>query len=159
MSGTEYLPSGPYVRGNPFTQIPLEHESKTHLVGRESIVTPIASQMINGTSGIHLIVGESGSGRTSLLQCLSENDTRHIGSIWPSSDPVSRFLDEALVAFTKLFKVPPTPHAVANALTNHLNSLQGPLPLIAFDYNTPSSEENACNGSICCNSQTNVWLG
>lgn len=141
MSGTEYLPSGPYVRGNPFTQIPLEHESKTHLVGRESIVTPIASQMINGTSGIHLIVGESGSGRTSLLQCLSENDSRHIGSIWPSSDPVSRFLDEALVAFTKLFKVPPTPHAVANALTNHLNSLQGPLPLIAFDYNTPSSEE------------------
>ena len=37
--------------------------------------------------------------------------------------------------------MPPTPHAVANALTNHLNGLQGPLPLIAFDYNTPSSEE------------------
>ena len=141
MSGTEYLPSGPYVRGNPFTQLPLEHESKTHLVGRESIVTPIASQMINGTSGIHLIVGEPGSGRTSLLQCLAENDARHIGSIWPSSDPVSRFLDEALVAFTKVFKVPPTPHAVANALTTHLNGLQGPLPLIAFDYNTPSSVE------------------
>ena len=62
MSGTEYLPSGPYVRGNPFTQLPLEHKDKTHLVGRESIVTPLASQMINGTSGIHLIVGESGSG-------------------------------------------------------------------------------------------------
>tara|TARA_X000001036_G_C20691408_1_gene809525 strand:- start:4069 stop:6132 length:2064 start_codon:yes stop_codon:yes gene_type:complete len=141
MSGTEYLPSGPYVRGNPFTQLPLEHDSKTHLVGREAIVTPLASQMINGTSGIHLIVGESGAGRTSLLQCLSENDTRHIGSIWPSSDPTSRFLNEALVAFTKAFKVPPTPHAAANELTNHLNALQGPLPLIAFDYNTPSSEE------------------
>ena len=141
MSGTEYLPSGPYVRGNPFTQLPLEHKDKTHLVGRESIVTPLASQMINGTSGIHLIVGESGSGRTSLLQCLSENDTRHIGSIWPSSDPTSRFLDEALVAFTKVFKVPPTPHAVANELTKHLNGIQGPLPLIAFDYNTPSSSE------------------
>ena len=64
--------------------------------------------MINGTSGIHLIVGEPGSGRTSLLQCLSENGTRHIGSIWPTSDPISRFLDEALVAFTKVFKVPPT---------------------------------------------------
>ena len=141
MSGTEYLPSGPYVRGNPFTQLPLEHEIKTHLVGRESIVTPLVSQMINGTSGIHLIVGESGSGRTSLLQCLSENDSRHIGSIWPTSDPTSRFLDEALVAFTKVFKVPPTPHAVADELTKHLNGLQGPLPLIAFDYNTPGSEE------------------
>ena len=72
---------------------------------------------------------------------LSENDTRHIGSIWPSSDPTSRFLDEALVAFTKVFKVPPTPHAVANELTKHLNGIQGPLPLIAFDYNTPSSSE------------------
>ena len=108
MSGTEYLPSGPYVRGNPFTQIPLEHESKTHLVGRESIVTPIASQMINGTSGIHLIVGEPGSGRTSLLQCLSENGTRHIGSIWPTSDPISRFLDEALVAVSYTHLTLPT---------------------------------------------------
>ena len=141
MSGTEYLPSGPYVRGNPFTQLPLEHQNKTHLVGRETIVTPLASQMINGTSGIHLIVGESGAGRTSLLQCLSENDTRHIGSIWPPSDPTSRFLDEALVAFTKVFKVPPTTQAVANKLTDHLNGLQGPLPLIGFDYNTPSSAE------------------
>ncbi len=141
MSGAEHLPSGPYVRGNPFTQHPLEHEHQNLLIGRDNVVTPLASQIINGTSGIHLIVGESGSGRTSILQCLSQKELRHIGSIWAPSDPISRILSEALVAFTNQFNIPPTPEASANELINYLSSLQGPLPLIAFDYNTPSSDE------------------
>tara|TARA_B100000902_G_scaffold96414_1_gene99087 strand:- start:14204 stop:16303 length:2100 start_codon:yes stop_codon:yes gene_type:complete len=141
MSGAEHLPSGPLVRGDPFTQLPLDHQHKNLLVGREEIVTPLASQMINGTPGIHLIVGESGSGRTSIIQCLSSPDSRHVGTIWHPTDPTSRFLNEALVGFTHGFKIPPTPQAAANQLTNYLNDIQGPLPLIAFDYNTPNSQE------------------
>ena len=141
MSGAEHLPSGPLVRGNPFTQSPLEHEHKNLLVGREKIVTCLASDIMNRQPGIHLIVGESGSGRTSLLQCLSPLDSRHIGSIWAPSDPISRFLDEALVGLMGGFKTPPTPQAVANELTSHLNSIQGPLPLVALDYKSPKSQE------------------
>ena len=114
MSGAEHLPSGPLVRGDPFTQLPLDHQHKNLLVGREEIVTPLASQMINGTPGIHLIVGESGSGRTSIIQCLSSPDSRHVGTIWHPTDPTSRFLNEALVGFTHGFKIPPTPQAAAN---------------------------------------------
>ena len=141
MSGAEYLPNGPLVKGNPFTLLPIEHEHKVLLVGREDIVTPITSQMINGNPGVHLIVGETGSGRSSILQCLSPSDSRHIGTVWGSSDPTSRFLTEALVGLTKAFSVPPTPQTAADKLRDYLNANQGPLPLIAFDYNVPNSLE------------------
>ena len=141
MSGAEYLPNGPLVKGNPFTLLPIEHEHKVLLVGREGIVAPITSQMINGNPGVHLIVGEAGSGRSSILQCLSPSDSRHIGTVWGSSDPTSRFLTEALVGLTKAFSVPPTPQTAADKLRDYLNANQGPLPLIAFDYNVPNSVE------------------
>ena len=141
MSGAEYLPNGPLVKGNPFTLLPIEHEHKVLLVGREDIVAPITSQMINGNPGVHLIVGEAGSGRSSILQCLSPSDSRHIGTVWGSSDPTSRFLTEALVGLTKAFSVPPTPQTAADKLRDYLNANQGPLPLIAFDYNVPNSVE------------------
>tara|TARA_B100001250_G_scaffold390548_1_gene390622 strand:+ start:134 stop:2140 length:2007 start_codon:yes stop_codon:yes gene_type:complete len=141
MSGAEHLPSGPLVKGNPFTQIPIDHEHQILLVGREKVATPITSQIINESPGIHLIVGDPGSGRSSLLQCLSSSDSRHIGTVWAASDPTSRILVEALVGFTKAFTTPPTPQAAADQLIHHLNEKQGPLPLIAFDYNTPKSNE------------------
>ncbi len=141
MSGAEHLPSGPLVKGNPFTQLPIDHEHQILLVGREKVATPITSQIINESPGIHLIVGEPGSGRSSLLQCLSPSDSRHIGTVWAASDPTSRILVEALVGFTKAFTTPPTPQTAADQLIHHLNEKQGPLPLIAFDYNTPNSIE------------------
>lgn len=141
MSGAEHLPSGPLVKGNPFTQLPIDHEHQILLVGREKIATPITSQIINESTGIHLIVGDPGSGRSSLLQCLSPSDSRHIGTVWAASDPTSRILVEALVGFTKQFTTPPTPQTAADQLIHHLNEKQGPLPLIAFDYNTPNSEQ------------------
>ena len=134
MVGATRLPAGPSVRMDPFVLRALNNSQQGMLVGRQEIASTINNQMTHGMSAIHLIVGPSGSGRTSLLNCLAPDDSRHIGNIWNEETKTTGVIHEAVAKFTNQFQIPPTPQSAADYLRRHLEARTGILDLIAFDY-------------------------
>ena len=134
MVGATRLPAGPSVRMDPFVLRALTNPQQGMLVGRQEIASTIIDQMTHGMSAIHLIVGPSGSGRTSLLNCLAPDDSRHIGNIWNEETKTTGVIHEAVAKFTNQFQIPPTPQSAADFLRRHLDGRTGNLDLIAFDY-------------------------
>ena len=81
-----------------------------------------------------LLVGERGSGRTSLVNSLSSQTNHHFrGYLWHEEDPVNRFLSELSVTFCG-HNLPNSMHQTVENLVESLDSLTGPLPLIVVDY-------------------------
>ena len=119
---------------DPFVLRALNNSQQGMLVGRQEIASTINNQMTHGMSAIHLIVGPSGSGRTSLLNCLAPDDSRHIGNIWNEETKTTGVIHEAVAKFTNQFQIPPTPQSAADYLRRHLEARTGVLDLIAFDY-------------------------
>ena len=134
MVGATRLPTGPTVRSDPFVMRPLSHDQHSMLVGRQGIASVITDQMAHRKPSAHLIVGPSGSGRTSLLNCLAPEDSRHIGNIWNQETGTTGVIHEAVAKFTNTFQIPPTPQSAADFLRRHLEKRTGNLDLIAFDY-------------------------
>ena len=134
MVGATRLPAGPTVREDPFVLRPLNNIQRSMMVGRQEIASILIDQMTHGKSGVHLIVGASGSGRTSLLNCLAPEDSRHIGNIWNEETKTIGVIHEAVAKFTNTFQIPPTPQSAADYLRRHLEGRTGNLDLIAFDY-------------------------
>ena len=94
-----------------------------------------------------LLVGERGSGRTSLVNSLSSQTGKHfVGFYWNDEDPVSRFLSELSVTFCG-HNVPNTMHQTVENLVETLDSFTGSLPLIAIDY-PPDAEMSDFLGTI-----------
>ena len=94
-----------------------------------------------------LLVGERGSGRTSLVNSLSSQTGKHfVGFYWNDEDPVSRFLSELSVTFCG-HNVPNTMHQTVENLVETLDSFTGSLPLIAIDY-PPDVEMSDFLGTI-----------
>ena len=134
MVGATRLPAGPTVRADPFILRALNNSQQSMLVGRQGVASLIIDQMTHGTPAVHLIVGPSGSGRTSLLNCLAPEDSRHIGNIWNEETKTTGVIHEAVAKFTNQFQIPPTPQSAADYLRRHLEGRTGHLDLIAFDY-------------------------
>ena len=143
MVGATRLPAGPTVRADPFVLRPLNNKQRSMMVGRQEIASILIDQMTHGKSGVHLIVGASGSGRTSLLNCLAPEDSRHIGNIWNEETKTIGVIHEAVAKFTNTFQIPPTPQSAADYLRRHLEGRTGNLDICAFDYRfIPLSEES-----------------
>ena len=134
MVGATRLPTGPTIRADPFVLRALNNSQQSMLVGRQEVASIIIDQMTHGMPAIHLIVGPSGSGRTSLLNCLAPEDSRHIGNIWNEETKTTGVIHEAVAKFTNQFQIPPTPQSAADYLRRHLEDRTGNLDLIAFDY-------------------------
>jgi len=134
MVGATRLPTGPTVRADPFIVRALNNSQQSMLVGRQEVASLIIDQMTHGTPAAHLIVGPSGSGRTSLLNCLAPEDSRHIGNIWTEETKITGVIHEAVAKFTNQFQIPPTLQSSVDYLRNHLEGRTGHLDLIAFDY-------------------------
>ena len=126
----------PPLRGNPFDLRPIEPSRAEYLVGRDKLVTEWREHLISQTPRMLLLVGDRGSGRTSLLNTLASTTSRrpYIGQFWPEGDdPVQGIIHELSVHFGG-FEIPPTMQQTSDRMVEVLDKETGTLPLIAFDY-------------------------
>ena len=129
----------PPLRGNPFDSRPIERSRAQEIVGRDGILSKWKEHMHSQSPRMLLLVGDRGSGRTSLINAISsQTNTNFVGYYWHKEDPLNRALDEIAVTFCG-HEVPLTMHQKVERLVETLDSENGPLPLIAFDY--PSDVE------------------
>ena len=129
----------PPLSGNPFDSRPIERGRAHEIVGRDEILIKWKEHMHSQSPRLVLLVGERGSGRTSLVNAISSQTDRHfIGYFWHKEDPLNRALDEIAVTFCG-HEVPNSMHQKVERIVETLDSLSGPLPLVAFDY--PSEVE------------------
>ena len=126
----------PPLRGNPFDLRPIEPSRAEYLVGRDRLLSEWREHLISQTPRMLLLVGDRGSGRTSLLNALASTTSRrpYIGQIWPEGDdPVQGVIHELSVHFGG-FELPPTMQQTSDRMVEILDKETGTLPLIAFDY-------------------------
>ena len=134
VSDTSMLDVVPPLKGNPFDLRPIERSRAHQLVGRDEILTSWTEHMHSQSPRMLLLVGDNGSGRTSLINALSSQTIRHfVGQYWHTQDPLKRVLSEISVTFGG-HEVPQTMHQTVERLVETLDADSGPLPLIALDY-------------------------
>jgi len=127
----------PPLRGNPFDHRPIEPSRAQDLVGRDSLMIRLREHIISESPRNILLVGDSGSGRTSMVNALSSQVRNKIVSqFWPETDPVNSIINEISVHFIG-YDVPRTTSRMCESLVEFLDKETGPLPMIALDY--PSS--------------------
>lgn len=126
----------PPLRGNPFDLRPIEPSRAEYLVGRDKLLSEWREHLISQTPRMLLLVGDRGSGRTSLLNALASTTSRrpYIGQFWPEGDdPVQGVIHELSVHFGG-FELPPSMQQISDRMVDVLDKETGTLPLIAFDY-------------------------
>ena len=125
----------PPLRGNPFDHRPIDSTRAQDLVGRDSLMTRLREHIISESPRMILLVGEGGSGRTSLVNALSSQvSKRFVGKIWPQDETVVSVISEVAVGLTGSFDVPASTEQMCERLIDTLEQGTGPLPLIALDY-------------------------
>lgn len=125
----------PPLRGNPFDHRPIEPARAQDLVGRDSLMTRLREHIISESPRMILLVGEQGSGRTSLVNALSSQvNKRFVGKIWPQDEPVVSVISEIVVGLTGSFDIPASTEQMCQRLIDTLEQDSGTLPLIALDY-------------------------
>ena len=132
----------PPLRGNPFELRPIESTRAQDLVGRDSLMTRLREHIISESPRMVLLVGERGSGRTSLVNALSSQvNKKFVGQFWPQDEAVSSVMNEIAVHFIG-YDVPPSTGQMCERLIDTLEKSTGPLPLIALDYpsNAPMND-------------------
>lgn len=136
MSLSEEIPvTLPPMRNNPFPLRPLSKDDYRLLMGRERITERAFGWLTARSARMVLLVGERGSGRTSLLNVVGGLAAQHhYFSIYPTEDAVRTLLEELYVSITGDFEVPPSLTVLRNNLVDTLDNRSGKLPLLSFDY-------------------------
>ena len=124
----------PTLRGNPFDSRPIERNRASEIVGRDETMIRWKEHMHSQSPRMILLTGERGSGRTSLVNAISSlTDDRFVGTYWHSDDPLNCALDELAITFCG-HEIPPSMHQKVERIVETLDTLSGPLPLVALDY-------------------------
>jgi len=81
-----------------------------------------------------ILVGDRGSGRTSLIRALASQTSRSfVGQYWPEEDPVDSVINELTIHFGD-FNPPKSTQLKIDRLVGNLGRESESLPLIVFDY-------------------------
>jgi hypothetical protein len=124
----------PALQSNPFTTRPLEKGQSSLLIGRGDIAARWARFLKQRNARMILLVGESGTGRTSLLRCVGEETSTHIHlEMFPSSDQQNQILHEIYGSMIG-FDIPGSTQELVSRLAKYTQESDGPLPLISLDY-------------------------
>ena len=123
----------PVLRENPFSASPLERDQYSLHVGRGEILAKLADHIEYRSSQRVLMVGPLGSGRTSLLRCLSREAplSVHVDHISSSNPELS--LLQGLYSQLIDFNIPQHRGEIVNQMIRASNSLTGKLPLVVID--------------------------
>ena len=125
----------PSVRGNPFDNRPIEASRAHDLVGREKILHRWRDHILSGSPRMILLVGDSGSGRTSMINTISSlTPKKYIGQYLSESDDQVRTVLHEIVTHFGSFQSIPTMNQLSQKLVSIFDEENGPLPLIALDY-------------------------
>ena len=80
----------PPLRGNPFDSRPIERTRAHEIVGRQDILIRWKEHMHSQSPRLLLLVGDRGSGRTSLINAISsQTDSHFVGYYWNKEDPLN----------------------------------------------------------------------
>lgn len=129
----------PLLRGNPFDLRPIESDRAEYLVGRDRLIASWREHIISQSPRMLLLVGERGSGRSSVVRTLASQTRRSfVGQYWPTSDPVNAIIHELSVHFCG-FSSSGSNQKMIDELVSNLEESSGSLPVISLDY--PSNIE------------------
>ena len=134
----------PIMRANPFSLRPIEASDAESLVGRRNILREWSEHIRSGSPRLIALIGERGSGRTSLLQAAASwTNASHHAHIWPESDRAATVLTEMYVTFAD-FDAPRSTQLLGDRLVQTLAAKEGPLPLLGFDHpSAPGADHGA----------------
>ena len=133
----------PALRINPFHARSLEAGQSRLLVGRGDLTATWTRFLKIRNARMILLVGESGTGRSSLMRCLSEETEKSVHlDMFPSDDPVSAILHEVYVTLVG-FDVPSSTQELVSRLVLNTESTQGSLPLISLDFSNADGKKLA----------------
>ena len=133
----------PSVRGNPFDNRPIEASRAHDLVGRKKILHRWRDHILSGSPRMILLVGEPGSGRTSMINTISsQTPKKYIGQFLSDGDDQVRTVLHEIVTHFGSFQPMPTMNQLSQKLVSILDEEKGPLPLIALDYPSRSMDIN-----------------
>jgi len=133
----------PALRGNPFQARPLEKGQSKLLAGREDVSARWARFLKNRNTRMVLLIGETGSGKTSLLRCVSEEAGKSVHlDMFPSQEHAHRILHEIHGSMIG-FEIPSTTQELVSRLVTATEDIEGPLPLITLDYSNADGKSLA----------------
>ena len=124
----------PALRSNPFDTRPLSREQSELMVGRDEVFTALANNIRLVSPRVVAVVGEKGSGRSSLVQCVASTADQIHTVFWPSGDLVTTILHQMYCDLMKDFETPPIHSVMIDRLEEELAGRTGLLPVIIFDH-------------------------
>ena len=133
---SEVLPSLgiPGLRSNPFQARPLEKGKSDLLVGRGELSARWTRFIKTRNARMILLIGENGTGRSSLMRCVSEETQKSVHlDMFPNAEHAQKILHEIFVSFVG-FEVPSSTPEMVSRLVQETEKFSGPLPLISLDY-------------------------
>lgn len=133
----------PSVRGNPFDNRPIEASRAQDLVGRKKTLHRWRDHIHSGSPRMILLVGESGSGRTSMINAISsQTPKKYIGQYLSEGDNQVRTVLHEILTHFGTFQSIPTMNQLSQKLVSIFDDEKGPLPLIALDYPSQAIDIN-----------------
>ena len=124
----------PHMRANPFSSRPIEASDYTLLVARSELMSNLSHHLRFGSPRQMVLLGERGSGRTSILQTLSNlSSTFYRFTYYPEGNPSKTVLHE-MYCLIAGYEVPPSTNTLVEEMVKSLKGKSGDLPLITFDF-------------------------
>ena len=135
----------PLLRGNPFDLRPIESGRAEYLVGRDRLIASWREHIISQSPRMLLLVGERGSGRSSVVRTLASQTRRSfVGQYWPTTDPVNAIIHELAIHFCG-FSSSGSNQKMIDDLVSNLEESSGSLPVISLDYPSNIEISNVLN--------------
>ena len=124
----------PHMRANPFSPRPLEANDYPLLVGRSALMSDLRHHLRFGSPRLMILLGDRGTGRTSILQVLSNlSPTPLPFSYYPEENPGNTLLSEMYCRIAG-YDAPPTTNTLVEEMVAKLEGKSEDLPLITFDF-------------------------
>ena len=133
----------PHMRANPFSAKPIEPSDVELLVGRSQLMADLRQHLRFGSPRLMILLGERGSGRTSILQALSNlSSTSYPFTFYPETTPAQTLLNEMYCRIAG-YDTPSSTNTLVEEMVAKLQGFSGDLPLISFDFPGVSGAELA----------------
>ena len=131
------------MRANPFSAKPIEPSDVELLVGRTQLMADLRQHLRFGSPRLMILLGERGSGRTSILQALSNlSSTSYPFTFYPETTPAQTLLNEMYCRIAG-YDTPSSTNTLVEEMVAKLQGFSGDLPLISFDFPGVSGAELA----------------
>ena len=126
----------PVLRGNPFSTSPLETGQKSLYVGRLDIRGRISRHINFRSNRRLLLVGEMGSGRTSLLRCSASEAPVYVHIDHISASNPAHSLLENLYSELIDYDIPKSRNELVHKIVEASRTYESKIPLIVIDMPT-----------------------